>query len=503
MKKKVSPKVKEIITQSKKEALRLGHDYIGTEHLLLGIIRKPDSFAAKVLVSLRIDIEELEKTIDENTVGSKMTTTDLQVGELPLNRHADKAIKIMSLEAQGLKNEEVCPEHLVLAILKYPENVGAKILNNLNVDYEHYKSQINLTSHIIRGEARQDISEYDNDDKKGKRLGEESRQQRKTYVADDFIRNITKLVNEDREHLVVERDAEIQLIVQMLCKKERNNVLLIGESGVGKRAIIEEFAYQIQYNSVYARYFNQIVELDWGAIMEDAKYRGDIEERIRKTLNRLARFPKTIILLDQIHIICQYTGKGLFISDILKPILEYGQFKIIGVTSTDKYHYIATDNTINSYFRKLFIPSTSPEQTIRILEKIKSKYEDFHSVIYEKDAIEACVKLTHLQGDTLPGKAIDLIDEIAAKVRLDNVIIPDSIKALRQKIQTTIDEKNQAIKMGKYRQAADIRDIEYRLIRELELEEMRWMKESASNPITITTQDVEKAFHSIKKFRQP
>ncbi len=499
MKKRISPAIKEVISHSKKGALLLGHRYLDTQHLLLSILRKSDSFAVKVFTSLGVDIRDIIKAIDENISHNEMTTTPSEINELPLNQYAYKALKIMPLEAGVLKNEEVCLEHLVLAILRSTESTAAKILHDLNVDYDRYKGELVY----IYNEIQKD-SEDDDEGMRGGTFEEGNTQRRdpETPISNHFGRDITKSVK-DRLYPTIERDAEIRLIAQMLCKKEKNNVLIIGEPGVGKRAIIEEFAYQIQHNSMYSIHYNRIIELDWGKLMTNAKYRGTLEKRIQEILNEIANFPKTIILLNHMHVASQFTGKGLLISDILKPSLEYGEFKFIGITTPDKYHLIAEDHTMDSYFRKIFIQPLSLKQTIRVLENIKPKYEEFHNVTYEKSAIEACVKLTHLQGSILPGKAVDLLDEIAIQVRMDEVSTPQELIELRQKIQNIQDKKIQAVKMQKYEAAADFRDEEVGLTHELELKELLWEETFNSIPLTIKKQDVEKAFQSIKKFRQP
>jgi len=237
MKKKVSPDVKSIITQSRKEALRLGHDYIGTEHLLLGIIQEADSFTVEVLISLELDIEELRETIDDNAARGKMGTTHLELGELPLNRHAEKALKTMSLEARILKHEQVCPEHLLLAILKYPESVGAKVLNGFNVDYDGYKQIVKYAYHEAQRAATQDSDEYDDDeeDMRGGGFGSGSSRQHdtkpKSLAVDTYGRDVSASVK-NRLYPTIERETEIQLTAQLLSKKEKNNVLLVGEPGI-------------------------------------------------------------------------------------------------------------------------------------------------------------------------------------------------------------------------------------------------------------------------------
>jgi len=427
MKKKISPKVKAIIAQSRKEALRLGHDYIGTEHLLLGIVNEPFSFATKVLVSLGIDIEELREVIDDNAVRGKMSTANLELGELPLNRHAEAVLNTMSIEAAILENEQVCPEHLVLAILKHPKSAGAKPLNSLDVDYDHYKTEMEYVRHEMQSEASQETD-------KAKEalldlLPDYVRQQHKNDPESQlsplhkFGRDITQYVNENHHYAAVERETEIRQMAQILSKKEKSSVLLIGEPGVGKRAIVEEFAHMIQKNLIYRRHYNRIIELDWTALVADTRYRGELEARIKAVLNELKNAPKTILLLTQMYIVFEELNRnGLSIAGMLKPALEHDELKLIGIVTTDKYPSLMADRAMNNHFHQLFINPPSPQQAIRMLENTKLKYENFYNVAYQEGVIETCVRLTHLRGGVLPGKAADLLDEVAAQVRMRKVM---------------------------------------------------------------------------------
>lgn len=499
MKKKVSPEVKKIITQSEIEALRLGHDYIGTEHLLLGGFNKPLSIAVMVLISLGVDIRELREVIKGSSQKDKMANAELKVGVLSLNTHAEKALKTMSLEAQVSKNTEVCPEHLLLAILKYPENLGAKILNSLGVGYDRYKTEIEYVRLKIQEEAPLAPSPYGSDEQR------ERKSKSRTPELDWFGRDITQFVKENRQYATVGREAEIQKIAQILSKKENKNVLLIGESGVGKRAIIEEFAHRIQNNMIYRRHYNRIIELDWTKLLIDTKYRGELERRIKAILSELKRYPKTILLLNQMHVAFKKMSRnGIDITDMLKPALYYGELKFIGIIAADKYPLLMADRAMNNYFHKLFIQPSTPKQAMLMLESAKSKYEAFHNVTYGKDTLKTCIQLTHLRGEVLPGKAISLLDEVAAQVRMNNMSnVPGYITELEQKIGSLVEQKDQAVKAEKYEYAADLRDDEAKLIKELELQEASWLKKIEATHFTIEKKDVEELFAPITEPQQP
>ncbi len=504
MKKKVSPKVKEIISQSRKEALRLGHDYIGTEHLLLGIVNEPYSFAVKVLISLGIDIEELRDVIDDNASRGKMATTHLELGELPLNRHAEKALKTMSLEARVQKNEEVCPEHLLMAILKYPESAAAKVLNSLDVDYEHYKTEMEYVRHEIQGEAPQDSDEYDDDDEgmRGGAFGGGGGQQRKgnsksrTPVLDNFGRDVTKLAEEGRLDPIIGRETEIERVSQILSRRKKNNPILIGEPGVGKTAIVEGLALRITQRKVSRALFGKrIVMLDLAALVAGTKYRGQFEERMKAIMNELEKSRDVILFIDEIHTIVGAGGAtgSLDASNIFKPALARGELQCIGASTLDEYRqHIEKDGALDRRFQKVLVDPPSPEEAVHILENIKPKYEEFHNVEYQEGAIEACVKLSsrYITDRFLPDKAIDVLDEVGARVHLKNIHVPKHILELEQKIEALKEQKNQAVKNQQYEKAADLRDDEAKLIRQLEFAQMQWEEDAKVKRYPVGEEDI-------------
>jgi len=504
MKKKVSPKVKEIISQSRKEALRLGHDYIGTEHLLLGIVGKPtNSLAVKVLVSLGIDLEELKEVIDDNaSPRGRMANPGIELGELPLNRHAERALKTMTLEAHVQKNEEVCPEHLLMAILKYPETVGAQVLNDLDVDYEHYKTEMEYVRHEIQGEAHEPDEFDDDDDMGGRGFQQGGSGQRKgnsksrTPVLDNFGRDITKLSEEGRLDPIIGRETEIERVSQILSRRKKNNPILIGEPGVGKTAIVEGLALRITQRKVSRALFGKrIVMLDLAALVAGTKYRGQFEERMKAIMNELEKSRDVILFIDEIHTIVGAGGAtgSLDASNIFKPALARGELQCIGASTLDEYRqHIEKDGALYRRFQKVIVDPPSPEEAVHILENIKPKYEEFHNVEYQEGAIEACVKLSnrYITDRFLPDKAIDVLDEVGARVHLKNIHVPKHILELEQKIEALKEQKNQAVKNQQYEKAADLRDDEAKLIRQLEFAQMQWEEEAKVKRYPVDEEDI-------------
>ncbi len=505
MKKKVSPKVKEIISQSRKEALRLGHDYIGTEHLLLGIVGKPmNSFAVKVLISLGIDLEELREIITASASSKgRMANPGIELGELPLNRHAERALKTMTLEAHVQKNEEVCPEHLLLAILKYPETVGAEVLNNLDVDYEHYKTEMEYVRHEIQGEVH-DSDDYDDDDdlERSGSFSSGSSSQRKgnsksrTPVLDNFGRDVTKLAEEGRLDPIIGRETEIERVSQILSRRKKNNPILIGEPGVGKTAIVEGLALRITQRKVSRALFGKrIVMLDLAALVAGTKYRGQFEERMKAIMNELEKSRDVILFIDEIHTIVGAGGAtgSLDASNIFKPALARGELQCIGASTLDEYRqHIEKDGALDRRFQKVLVDPPSPEEAVHILENIKAKYEDFHNVEYKEGAIEACVKLSnrYITDRFLPDKAIDVLDEVGARVHLKNIHVPQHIVELEQKIETLKERKNLAVKDQQYEKAADLRDDEAKLIRQLEFAQLQWEEDAKVKRYPVDDEDI-------------
>lgn len=491
MKKKISPEVKEIITHSKREA-KIKYNYFGTEHLLLALLNQKDSRVIKILTSLNIDIQALKLLVDTHiTALLRQSDASSSAKTSFLGMHTDKIIETSYIEAYMFKAPQVAPEHLFLRILKYGTCTAAKILRSLDIHYLLCSDKL----------ALMEIQEAD---KKNVTAEKYQSQTNDTLDISQYLTEITKHIHETRKYATVEREAEIQEIAQILRKRDNSSVLLIGESGVGKRAIVNEFAHRIQNSIMYSRHYDRILELDWTALWAGTSNRGDIEKRIKAILNELARSPRTILLFNQTQIMFEtFNRTGLKITDIFKPALKFRQLKFIGLITPDRYPSLMVHRAMSQHFRQLFIQAPLPQHAAKMLESAKAEYEQFHNVTYEKEAIEACVQLTHLRGEVLPGKAIDLLDEIAAQVRINNMSFPEHIIELREEIKTVKDKSIEALKLKKVEEAEKLELSEIKLRQALQAEEAEWMKELDSKHFIIKKQDVKKAFQTIKKFRQP
>ena len=493
--KKFSKKVKQVITKSRDEAIRLGHDYIGTEHLLLGIMAEGDGLVTKVLESLDVDNTDLRQSIEDSVRQGSNGRTKLNVGNLPLNKQAEKVLKVTFLEAKMLKSEEICPEHLLLSILKHNDNPASKILNRYDVDYDIFKAELEYvrqeqdftssTDPYAQGPSDQEESFEDEEGQSGR-----YQQQRKgsaksrTPVLDNFGRDITKLAEEGRLDPIIGRENEIERVSQILSRRKKNNPILIREPGVVKTAIVEGLALRIIQKKVSRTLFNKrIVMLDLAALVAGTKYRGQFEERMKAIMNELEKSRDVILFIDEIHTIVGAGGAtgSLDASNIFKPALARGELQCIGASTLDEYRqHIEKDGALDRRFQKVMVDPPTAEEAINILDNIKSKYEEFHNVNYSDDAIKACVKFSdrYISDRFLPDKAIDVLDEVGARVHLKNIHVPEHIEELEKKIEELKEQKNQAVKNQQYEKAADLRDKESKLVRQLEFAKVQWEEEA-------------------------
>jgi ATP-dependent Clp protease ATP-binding subunit ClpC len=511
MNKKFSPKVKQIITKSRDEAIRLGQDYIGIEHLLLGVLQEPHSLAIKVLESLEVDPLEIRQAVENSIYREPSGKKDeLSIGNLPLNKAAEKVLKVIFLEAKMLKAEEISPEHLMLSILKEENNLASRILKEYDVDYEVYKSELEYVrqelemdstgSPTIMNQAPDDDS-YDDDDrgyKSGSSSGSSSKQQAKsrTPVLDNFGRDVTKQAEEGRLDPIIGRESEIERVSQILSRRKKNNPILIGEPGVGKTAIVEGLALRIIQKKVSRTLFNKrIIMLDMAAIVAGTKYRGQFEERMKSIMNELEKNRDVILFIDEIHTIVGAGGAtgSLDASNIFKPALARGELQCIGASTLDEYRqYIEKDGALDRRFQKVLVDPPSADDTMHILNNIRPKYEEFHNVAYSDEAIAACVRLSdrYITDRFLPDKAIDVMDEVGARVHLKNIHVPKHIEQMEKEIEATKEQKNLAVKNQMYERAADLRDTEMNLMRELEKEKARWEEESKTQRFPVSEDDI-------------
>src|ERR1700712_1439777 len=485
-----STQVKEIISYSREEALRLGNDFIGTEHLVLGLIRDGENTAIKILKSLNVDLYELRKEI-EMAVKDKTGKNIANINSLPLTKQAEKVIRVTVLEAKALKSPLVETEHLMLSILKNKENIATQILNQFDVDYDIFRNELGMVrSSDPRSEYTEDNDDDFDEDRKGysqqQRAKQQSNPKSKTPVLDNFGRDITKLAESGSLDPIVGREKEIERVSQILSRRKKNNPILIGEPGVGKSAIAEGLALRIVQRKVSRVLFNKrVVTLDLASLVAGTKYRGQFEERMKAVMNELEKSPDVILFIDEIHTIVGAGGASgsLDASNMFKPALARGEIQCIGATTLDEYRqYIEKDGALERRFQKVIVEPTSVEETITILNNIKNKYEDHHNVIYTDEAIEACVKLTnrYMSERFLPDKAIDALDEAGSRVHLTNIHVPQNILDIEPKIELIKVEKNKVVRSQKYEEAAKLRDTEKHLLEELEQAKAVWEAETKS-----------------------
>ncbi|MCB9365537.1 MAG: ATP-dependent Clp protease ATP-binding subunit, partial [Flavobacteriales bacterium] len=498
-----SVKVKDVITYSKEEALRLGHDYIGVEHLLLGIIREGNGLAIKILKSLGVDIKELRLKLEESTKAGDAATHTM--ANIPLIKQAEKVLKITYLEAKMFKNNIIGTEHLLLSILKEENSVASKVLNLLNVNYNDVKEEImilNLVEEDQLPKAEFPSDNEDDDDGKGfmgssgSGAAKSTDAKSKTPVLDNFGRDLTKYAEEGKLDPIVGREKEIERVSQILSRRKKNNPILLGEPGVGKSAIAEGLALRIIQKKVSRVLFGKrIVTLDLASLVAGTKYRGQFEERMKAVMNELEKSPDIILFIDEIHTIIGAGGASgsLDASNMFKPALARGEIQCIGATTLDEYRqYIEKDGALERRFQKVMIEPTSVEETIIILNNVKEKYETHHNVIYTPEAIEACVKLTdrYITDRHLPDKALDALDEAGSRVHITNIKVPKNILDIEKKIEDIKEKKNQVVRSQKYEEAAQLRDTERNLLRDLDNAKNAWDEETKNHKETVTEDNV-------------
>ncbi|MEN9570879.1 MAG: hypothetical protein RL172_2110 [Bacteroidota bacterium] len=497
-----SAQVKEIISYSREEALRLGNDFIGTEHLVLGLIRDGENTAVKILKSLNVDLYELRKEI-EVAVKDKTGKNIANINSLPLTKQAEKVIRITVLEAKAHKSTMVESEHLMLSILKNKENIATQILNQFDVDYDMFKNELGfVTSNPPKAEfSDENDDDFDEERKqygqqKAQRTGAANQAKTKTPVLDNFGRDITRLAENGSLDPIVGRETEIERVSQILSRRKKNNPILIGEPGVGKTAIVEGLALRIVQRKVSRVLFDKrVVSLDLAALVAGTKYRGQFEERMKAIMNELEKNRDVILFIDEIHTIVGAGGASgsLDASNIFKPALARGELQCIGASTLDEYRmHIEKDGALDRRFQKVIVDQPSVEETIQILNNIKSKYEDYHNVTYSDVAIEACVKLSerYMTDRLLPDKAIDVMDEVGARKHIKNINVPDEVINLEKKIEDIKLEKNRVVKSQRFEEAASLRDSEKRLQEELEKAKANWEEESKHKRYPIEEEDI-------------
>ena len=509
-------RVSEILLFSKEESDRLGNNYVGTGHLLLGIIREGDNKAVSILQSLYVDLKKLKLILEDELRGQVASPVreNFFGSDKDLDKKASKVMKLSILEAKLLKSPEVDTEHVLLAIMKDNENKAAEILESQEVTYR--KVMDRLVPHKEEPKDGLDFGEEDEDEDDGIRRRrpdegnmsyrsegqpvagtKQQKSSKDTPVLDSFSTDMTKAAEEGKLDPVVGREKEIERLAQILSRRKKNNPILIGEPGVGKSAIVEGLAMRIVERKVSRILFDKrVVALDMTAVVAGTKYRGQFEERIRSILNELKKNPDIILFIDEIHNIggAGSAAGSMDAANILKPSLARGEIQCIGATTLDEYRQnIEKDGALERRFQKVMVEPTTPEETLQILKNIKEKYEEHHCVNYTDEALEACVKLTdrYISDRNFPDKAIDALDEAGSRVHLTNVSVPKEIEEQEKLIEEARKHKNEAVNLQNFELAASFRDQEKNYMNQLEVMKREWEENLKQQRETVDAPQIE------------
>ena len=495
-----SPRVKDVITYSKEEALRLGHDFIGTEHLVLGLIRNGEGKAIDILNFLGIDLNELRRKIESlNPINFDSEVKENTKKNLHLTRQAERALKTTFLEAKLFQSSVINTAHLLLCILRNENDPTAKIFNNMEINYNLVKDEYrSIIGDDVVSEELKEKSDSSNleEVKESKSSKSKFSKKSKTPVLDNFGKDLTLMAENDELDPIIGRETEIQRVSQILSRRKKNNPLLIGEPGVGKSAIAEGLATRIIKKKVSRVLYNKrIISLDLASLVAGTKYRGQFEERMKAVMNELEKNSEIILFIDEIHTIVGAGGAtgSLDASNMFKPALARGTIQCIGATTLDEYrNSIEKDGALERRFQKIIVEQTNEKETLEILKNIKDKYEDHHNVIYTDEALLSCVKLTsrYMSDRHLPDKAIDALDEAGSRVHLTNLDVPKHIDELEAELEDVKLSKNNAVKNQKYEEAASFRDKEKIIENKLSSAQAKWEQECKKNKEIVNEESI-------------
>ena len=494
MEAKFSPRVKDMISHSRDEAVRLSNEFVTPEHLLLGLIRLNEGTAINILNEFQIDLNQIKSDLEK--VLKKSAVSNLLNTNLPLLKQTENIIKQSYLEAKQFKAVIIGTEHMLLTILKHENAAACQILNKYGIMYENAKDEYEA----IMEERQLPTSEFpgnnNDDDESFAAQKRPSDPKSKTPVLDNFGRDLTKMAEAGRLDPIVGREKEIERVSQILSRRKKNNPILIGEPGVGKSAIAEGLALRIVQRKVSRVLFNKrIISLDLASLVAGTKYRGQFEERMKAVMQEIEKNPDIILFIDEIHTIIGAGGASgsLDASNMFKPALARGELQAIGATTLDEYRqYIEKDGALERRFQKVIIEPTTIDETIQILNNIKERYEDHHSVVYTEEAVAACVKLTerYITDRHLPDKAIDALDEVGSRVHITNINVPKEIVDIEAQVEALKEQKAEVIRSQQYEKAAELRDTERKLQEQLEDAKKRWEEDSKNNKVVVTEEHV-------------
>ena len=498
MNKSFSNRANQVIKISRDEALKLGNEYIGSEHILLGILLEGEGVAAQTLRNLSINFDQLRDKIEDSVRANSALDAD-KSGNLPLTKQAEKALKVSTIEAKIYKSDVIGTEHILLSIVREEDNLAAKLLLEFGVNYEIIRREID---NIFSGGADKSYASAKFEAHK------KTRPERvKTPVLDNYGRDLTRLASEGKLDPVIGRENEILRVSQVLSRRKKNNPVLIGEPGVGKTAIVEGLALRIISRQVSRALFEKrIIALDLGALVAGTKYRGQFEERMKALMQELEKSPDVIVFIDELHTMIGAGGASgsLDAANMLKPALSRGEIQCIGATTLDEYRqHIEKDGALERRFQKVLVEPPTKKETLEILENIKDKYEAHHSVVYSDEAIKACVELAerYISDRAFPDKAIDVLDEVGAKIHLSNISVPKRVISIEAKLEDIRKQKNLVVKTQQFEEAAKLRDLEKRLLEELEEAKLEWESGVNAVPAPVLEDDVSTVVSMMTEFR--
>jgi len=475
--KRYTEKAKRAIMIAQEEAINLNHEYIGTEHILIGLIKEEEGVASQVLRQLGVNIDKVVEEV-ERLVGKGEYQ---QVGEIAFTPRAKKILELASQEASQLKNNYIGTEHILLGLIKEGSGVAVRILADLGINLDNVYSEI---MKVLMESGTQGFPSAP-----GKRTT-------KTPALDEFGRDLNKLAREDKLDPVIGRSTEIQRVIQILSRRKKNNPCIIGEAGVGKTAIVEGLAQKITNNDVpEILKEKKIICLDLALIVAGTKYRGEFEKRLKKIVKEVQESNDVILFIDEIHTL---VGAGaaegaIDASNILKPALARGELQVIGATTADEYRkYIEKDAALERRFQPIYISEPSIEETVKILQGLRDKYEAHHKIKITDEALEAAAHLSarYVSGRFLPDKAIDLVDEAASRIKLQNTISPPDIKEVEIGLNKIRKEKESTVKLQEFEKAARLRDKEKKLEDELQKMKEKWETRRRVNKVGVTEEDI-------------
>ncbi|MCY4418294.1 MAG: ATP-dependent Clp protease ATP-binding subunit [Cytophagales bacterium] len=497
--------IKKVIAHSREEALRLGHGFIGTEHLLLGLLRAEEGGAVSILKQMNIPMNKLREEVEATVKGTPEYEKPRSQNVL-LTRQSEKVLKFTYLEAKSMESDKIGTEHLLLSILRETDSIASHLLATYNITYDSFKEVLECEIYeIIDSSETEGSDEEKEPPKKREESGasqrrssseQDTKAKPKTPVLDNFGRDLTRMIEDDKLDPVVGRSGEIERLAQILSRRKKNNPILIGEPGVGKTAIVEGLALRIAQRRASRILFDKrLISLDLTALVSGTKYRGQFEERIKAIMNELEKSPDIILFIDELHTIVGAGGASgsLDASNMFKPALARGDIQCIGATTLDEYRqHIEKDGALARRFQVVMVDAASPEETLSILDKIKEKYENHHHVNYSTEALDSCVRMSarYISDRFLPDKAIDVLDEVGAKVHMANIEVPKEIEDLEEEIESLKSQKNAVIRNQKYEEAARIRDQEKRVLNKIEKAKEAWKKETKTKRSPVEEHDV-------------